>query len=117
MWRKKDKRLNGTKDELYIRDILLEYLKNPKVKKEVTPTTNIYYLSNTEENIFLMLGDDFIQITNHEFFYNKSFSIKYIDRLKKMIDTTIEKEKEAFRKHIFSNEIDLLRTIFKAVKE
>lgn len=105
-----------TKDELYIRDIVVEYLKNEKVKKEVTPVSNVYYLSNFDENIFIMLTDSVVQITNHRFFYKKTFAIGFVDRLKKLVDKSIEDEKEAFKKRIFSNEIDLLRGIFKAVE-
>lgn len=114
MWNNRKVKL--TKDELYIRDIIIEYLKDPKVKKEVTPTSNVYYLSNFDENIFIMLTSSDIQITNHSFFYKKSFSMNFVDRMKKLVDEQIEKEKQEFRKRIFSNEIDLLRGIFKTVK-
>ena len=101
-----------TKDELYIRDIIIEYLKNPKIVKEVTPVSGVYYLSNFDANIFIMLSSSTVQITNHSFFYKKSFAIGFVDRLKKLVDTAIEDEKDAFKKRIFSNEVDLLRGIF-----
>lgn len=104
-----------TKDELYIKDIVTEYIKSPKVKKEVTPTSGKYYISNFEDNIFILLGDNTVQITNHSFFYKKTFSMPFLDRLKKIVATKIEEEKKEFNKAVFSNEIDLLRGIFKTV--
>jgi len=104
-----------TKDELYIRDIVIEYLKNKRIVKEVTPVSGVYYLSNFDDDIFIMLSNSTVQITNHNFFYKKSFAIGFVDRLKQLVNKTIEDEKEDFRKKIFSNEVDLLRGIFKKI--
>ena len=105
-----------TKDEMYVRDIIIEYIKNPSVVKEIAPSSDTYYLTNAESEIYIKLGHSDVQITNHRFFYKKAFALSFIERLKKMVKDKIEEEKKEFEKQIFSNEVELLRNIFKTVE-
>lgn len=105
-----------TKDELYVRDIVVEYLKNSRVLKEIAPSSDTYYLTNSDDEIYIKLGQSDVQITNHKFFYRKTFALKFLERLKKMVKDKIEEEKKEFEQQIFYNEITLLQNIFKTVK-
>ena len=111
-----NRKQNLSKDEMYVRDIIIEYIKNPSVVKEIAPSSDTYYLTNKESEIYIKLGHSDVQITNHRFFYKKGFALAFIERLKKMVKDKIEEEKKEFEKHIFTNEIELLRGIFKTVE-
>jgi len=99
-----------SREEVIITSLVNKYL-NQEVKKLISPISNEYFLINEINQIYICIGDEKIQISNHEFHYSKNFYLDFTSNLKKKIRTEIEKERQQLKKELFKNEIDLLQKI------
>ncbi len=102
-----------TKDELYIRDIVENYLGRKDVQKLVNPVLNEYFLIDRANDISLCIRDSNVEISNHKFLYRRQIPLKLSDILTKKIANKIGDEVQEVKRELFKNEIDLLRNILK----
>ena len=108
-----------SRDEVVISALIDKYLKLD-VKKLILPIlnknifqedSNEYIFEDEKRNISILIGDGYITISNHDFYYNKNFNINFTDKLKKKIRIKIEEERQELKKVLFKNEVDLLQKI------
>lgn len=102
-----------SKDFLYVRDIVRKYLKDPTVQKLISPQSEEYFLIDSKNGVNIEVGHGKITVSNHKFLYKQIFPLRDTEQLIKEINVEIEKERQELKKTLFSNEIDLLRNIFK----
>ena len=102
-----------TKDELYIRDIVENFLNRQDVQKIVNPILNEYFLIDRTNDVNLCIRNSNVEISNHKFLYKRQISLSFSDTLVKKIASKIGEEVQQIKKELFKNEIDLLRNILK----
>jgi hypothetical protein len=106
-----------SQNEVLVMEII-ESLFNSKDTECITaPISGKYYITNKKLQYWVMVGDNFITITNHRFTYTMNLSVLFYDNLVKMIRDFIEKDREEFEKEVFKNELDLLNNIKKFINE
>lgn len=110
-------RVELTKDELYIRDIITKHLEDPEVKKTVTPISGVCYLYDKKIGTRIKVDGARIDISNQDFLYKKEISGNLSVKLVKAIKAKVEEELLEVNKELFINEIDLLRKILKSKSE
>ncbi len=100
------------KEELYIRDTIIEMLAAPEAIKLIPPMGDECILVNPFTEIYLIVTDGRIVIRNHDFVVNKQVNTSFSDSLKSLIKDSIQEDVEKIKKEYFANEMDLLRTIY-----
>jgi len=104
-----------SKDELYIRDIVVKFLEDKKIKKSIAPLSRTAYLQNDEKSIYIRIHyiNNRVDICNHSFLYKKDVSSDMVNTLVELVEKKIEEEIKEIDEKLFVNEIELLKRIIK----
>lgn len=70
-----------------------------------------YYIENKNHEYFIVLDDEAIKITNHNFYLVRHFHTEQIKPLIEKVRRRIENDRVKMEKEMFKNELDLLRNI------
>ncbi|MCX2679683.1 hypothetical protein OOZ15_07000 [Galbibacter sp. EGI 63066] len=105
------KKVELTKDEKHIQDIVSKYAENDAVKKMISPISDEYYLIDNDKEISLCIEDGKVTLSNHKFLYEKHFRLSFTENLKKQMRQSMENEMQELKKSLFKNETDLLSMI------
>lgn len=106
-----------TKDYLYVRDIVRQFLTNERVEKLISPESNEYFLLNKQAGVSVCISDGKVLIANHMYLYKQDYQLSLTDSLKKEVRAAIEKERQELKKELFINEISLLQRIYRLDKQ
>ena len=70
-----------------------------------------YFGYNERLQYYVVVTDDYIKITNHDFYLSKYGHIKQMSNLIKLIRNRIHDDRDRFESEIFKNEVELLEKI------
>jgi hypothetical protein len=82
---------------------------------EINPETMDYLLSIEELQYFLLIDCEGVQISNHNFFITRRLRSNVVDSIKSIAKAETSARRQVKVENIFSNELDLLTKINKAV--
>lgn len=102
-----------SKQFLYVRDIVRQFLENGRVEKLISPESDEYFLLDKQEGVSVCICHGKVTISNHIYLYKQDFELPLTEQLIKEIRSAIEKERQELKKELFFNEIELLRKIIK----
>jgi hypothetical protein len=104
------------KEELVL-SILKNLLEQDDTDIKMAPITARYYLVNKRLEYWVKVSEDGISITNHKFTYSSSSPMQFQDMVISIIKEAIEESRTKFESTVFQNEIELLESIIKNIKE
>jgi hypothetical protein len=100
-------------------DSILGLVKNMVSKEEclieVDPETMDYLLSMDKLQYYLLIDSEGVQISNHDFFISRRLRGNVVNLIKDVVKTETSKRRQTRINSIFSNELELLTKINKAI--
>lgn len=100
-----------SKEDSLLIEIITKMCDAPDSKFEMEPDDDRYFGRNDRLQYKLVLSDDFIKITNHDFHFTKYGKLKQMKNLIKVVRNRIQTDRNAFYDDILKNEISLLTKI------
>ena len=84
-------------------------LKHKSSIVKIAPITGKYYITNDDLHYYIMISQDYIQITNSKFTVTKNINSRVIDEIIKNIQNYIEEDRTKLQEKIFKNESTILQ--------
>ena len=103
------------KEEIVI-TIIKSLLEQNDTDVKMAPITDRYYILNKRLEYWVKVSADGISITNHKFTYTSASSMQFQDMVIEIVKTAIEAHRNKFEATVFQNELDLLQSIVKNIK-
>ena len=103
------------KEEIVI-TIIKSLLEQNDTDIKMAPITDRYYILNKRLEYWVKVSADGISITNHKFTYTNASSMQFQDMVIEIVKTAIEALRNEFEATVFQNELDLLQSIVKNIK-
>lgn len=100
-----------TEDEQKMKDLVDRIISAEKTKFQHSPINHEIIVLNREKQIFLLIEDDGITVSNHDFTYKRQFRLNFISQIKSIVNQRIEQERQELKKELFKNEMQLLDKI------
>lgn len=100
-----------SKEDSLLIEIITKMCDAPDSKFEMEPDDDRYFGRNDRLQYKLVLSDEFIKITNHDFHFTKYGKLKQMKNLIKVVRNRIQTDRNAFYDDILKNEISLLTKI------
>ena len=108
-------KLNKT-EELIV-SIIKSLLEQEDTDIKMAPISSRYYIVNKRLEYWIRVNDYGISITNHKFSYTNISVVQFRDMISKMIESAMEANRNEFEKAVFKNEVELLESIVKNIKQ
>ena len=102
--------------EQLILDIVTNLCKQSDTDIKMAPISGRYFLVNKRLEYWLRIGDDGITITNHKFTYSNVSPQEFQNIVIKVVEKSIEKNRDEFETAVFQNEVELLENIIANIK-
>ena len=106
-----------SKSEEIIFGIIKNLLEQEDTDVKMAPISSRYYIVNKRLEYWIRVNEHGISITNHKFSYTNVSAIQFRDMVVKLIESAMEANRTEFEKTVFKNEIELLETIAKSIKQ
>jgi hypothetical protein len=103
------------KEEIVI-TIIKSLLEQNDTDIKMAPITDRYYILNKRLEYWVKVSADGISITNHKFTYTNASSMQFQDMVIEIVKKAIEAHRNEFEATVFQNELDLLQSIVKNIK-
>lgn len=100
-----------TEQENEFIEIVKDLLKHPDTTVRMSFYSRKYFLTNEKKHYHMMLQYPNIQVTNTKFSFCKSMHPKAFDIVLEIVNTFIEKDRQALEDQIFQNEKNMLREV------
>ena len=100
-----------TEQENEFIEIVKDLLKHPDTAVRMSFYSRKYFLTNEKKHYHMMLQYPNIQVTNTKFSFCKSMHPKAFDIVLEIVNTFIEKDRQALEDQIFQNEKNMLREV------
>jgi len=97
--------------EQLIYDVVKNLCTQEDTDLKVAPLSHKYFMVNKRLSYWVRLDEFGVTITNHKFTLSNSFTTTYHQMLLKMVEESIEKNRNEFEETVFQNEVELLHTI------
>ncbi len=97
--------------EQLIYDVVKNLCTQEDTDLKVAPLSHKYFMVNKRLLYWVRLDEFGVTITNHKFTLSNSFTTTYHQMLLKMVEESIEKNRNEFEEAVFQNEVDLLHSI------
>lgn len=97
--------------ERLLYDIIRMILRDDQTECITAPVSGIYYVSNEKYQYWIRVWDEGCTITNHKFSYSHTGTHRFQRILIEILHEFMEKDRAAFEKQIFTNEVELLKQI------
>jgi len=104
-----------TEEDNLLIEIITKMCDAPDSKFEMEPDDDRYFGRNDRLQYKLVLSEDFIKITNHDFHFTKYGKLKQMVNLIKLVRGRIQSDRNEFYDDITKNEIELLKKISTAL--
>ena len=108
-------KLNKT-EELIV-SIIKSLLEQEDTDIKMAPISSRYYIVNKRLEYWVRVNEYGISITNHKFSYTNVSVVQFRDMIAKMIESAMEANRTEFEKAVFKNEVELLESIVKNIKQ
>ena len=108
-------KLNKT-EELIV-SIIKSLLEQEDTDIKMAPISSRYYIVNKRLEYWVRVNEYGISITNHKFSYTNVSVVQFRDMISKMIESAMEANRNEFEKAVFKNEVELLESIVKNIKQ
>jgi hypothetical protein len=105
------------KAEELIVSIIKNLLEQDDTDIKMAPISGRYYIINKRLEYWVKVNEHAISITNHKFNYTNVSGLQLRDIVVKLIESAIETDRTEFEAAVFKNEIELLESIVKNIKE
>jgi len=102
--------------EQLILDIVTNLCEQSDTDIKMAPISGRYFLVNKRLEYWLRIGDDGITITNHKFTYSNVSPQEFQNIVIKVVENSIEKNRDEFETAVFQNEVELLENIIGNIK-
>jgi hypothetical protein len=102
--------------EQLIFNIVTNLCEQSDTEIKMAPISGRYFLVNKRLEYWLRIGDDGITITNHKFTYSNVSPQEFQNIVIKVVEKSIEKNRDEFETAVFQNEIELLENIIANIK-
>lgn len=106
-----------TENDKICKAICYKLIKHSSSKFLIAPRSGKRYIKNDVLNIFLILDDRKITITNHVYHYDVTLPERDFDRISRMYDDKTELIRETYESDMMSQIVYSLSTILKNVSE
>ena len=103
------------KEEIVI-TIVKSLLEQNDTDIKMAPITGRYYILNKRLEYWVKISEDGISITNHKFTYTNASPMQFQDMVIEIVKKAIEAHRTEFEATVFQNEVDLLQSIVKNIK-
>ena len=103
------------KEEIVI-TIVKSLLEQNDTDIKMAPITGRYYILNKRLEYWVKVSQDGISITNHKFTYTNASPMQFQNMVIEIVKTAIEAHRNKFEATVFQNELDLLQSIVKNIK-
>lgn len=97
--------------EQLIYDVVKNLCTQEDTDLKVAPLSHKYFMVNKRLSYWVRLDEFGVTITNHKFTLSNSFTTTYHQMLLKMVEESIEKNRNEFEETVFQNEVELLHSI------
>ncbi len=100
-------------EQKLLHEIVTKMCSKPDSKFLMSPgaSSSRYYIENKNHEYFIVLDDEAIKITNHNFYLVRHFHVEQMKPLIEKVRRRIESDRVKMEKEMFKNELDLLRNI------
>jgi hypothetical protein len=102
--------------EQLIFNIVTNLCEQSDTEIKMAPISGRYFLVNKRLEYWLRIGDDGITITNHKFTYSNVSPQEFQNIVIKVVEKSIEKNRDEFETAVFQNEVELLENIIANIK-
>ena len=102
--------------EQLILDIITNLCEQSDTEIKMAPISGRYFLVNKRLEYWVKIGDDGITITNHKFTYSNVSPQEFQNIVIKVVEKSIEKNRDEFETAVFQNEVELLENIIANIK-
>jgi len=92
-------------------NVCKKLLRKPESVVLMSPISGKRYIKSEDGDIFVIIGENKIDIVNHQYSYNIPIGIKYSKKIKDFFDNEVENRRSAMENDIKSNVKHSLRTI------
>jgi hypothetical protein len=100
-----------TDNERITKTICMKLINHPLSKFLIAPLSGKRYIKNESLNIFVVLDDKRVSITNHVYHYDVTIPQREFDRLALMFDNKTENIRQSFENDMKSQIVHSLSTI------
>ena len=106
-----------TKNEKICKSICLKMIKHKSSKFLLSPISKKRYIKNDELEMFIVLNDKQVKITNSKYHYDVLLTEREWDRIVFFYDNKTEKIREELEEHMFCKINNSLNEILKQIKD
>lgn len=104
-----------TENEMICKSICRKLINHPESKFLIAPLSGKRYIKNSNLELFVILDEQKISITNHIYHYDVFLDVREWDRLVRMYDNKTEVLREEYENEIKSQIVHSLSTILTKV--
>lgn len=91
--------------------ILVENMLNKNIQKTYCHNSDEYILLDSSNDVFVNIKQDSLTIYNKDKFQNIKLSLPFVEGLKKMCRTSINKDFENIKKLVYRDSLNFLETL------
>lgn len=102
--------------EQLILDIVTNLCEQKDTDILMAPLSRRYYITNKRLHYWVRVYEDGVTITNHKFTFSNTSPQMFQDMIIRLVETAIEKSRDAFESAVFENEVKLLENIVENIK-
>jgi hypothetical protein len=100
-----------TEEDNLLIEIITKMCEDTDSEFRMEPDDDRYFGQNAKLKYKLVLSDDFIKITNHDFHFTKYGNLRQMTHLISLVRGRIQSDRNEFYDDITKNEIELLKKI------
>jgi hypothetical protein len=113
-WFKPPKDVTGYEN---ITAIVRKMINHPDSKFTIAPLSGKRYIVNKSLDIFIIMEDSKVEITNHVYHYVSSLGDRDIEKLRKLYDNKVEVERTSYEDQIKSQISNTLQSIYDKISK
>lgn len=97
--------------------IIRKMINHPDSKFTIAPLSGKRYIVNKTLDIFLIMEDNKIEITNHVYHYVSTLGQRDVEKIKKLYDTKVEDQRINYEDQIKSQITNTLQSIYDKISK
>jgi hypothetical protein len=97
--------------------IVRKMINHPDSKFTIAPLSGKRYIVNKTLDIFIIMEDSKVEITNHVYHYVSSLGERDIEKLRKLYDTKVEDQRTNYEEEIKSQISNTLQAIYDKISK
>jgi hypothetical protein len=97
--------------------IVRKMINHPDSKFTIAPLSGKRYIVNKTLDIFIIMEDSKVEITNHVYHYVSTLGQRDLQKLKKLYDTKVEDQRSNYEEEIKSQITNTLQSIYDKINK